>query len=66
MNAVEKQELPMIAKIIADEQWLEGERRGHYVSDHDPVVLFNACAVIIRIGEQMRAEAIAAISQSNQ
>ena len=65
MNAVERQELPMIAKIIADEQWLEGERRGCYVSDHDPVVLFNACAVIIRIGEQMRAEAIAAISQAN-
>ena len=63
MNAIERQELPMIAKIIADEQWLEGERRGHWVSEHDPIVVFNACNVVIRIGEQMRAEAIEAISR---
>lgn len=65
MNAIEKQQLPMIAKIIADEQWLESERRGHYVPDHDPIVLFNVCAVVIRVGEQMRAEAIEALSKSN-
>ena len=63
MNAIERQELPMIAKIIADEQWLEGERRGHWVSEHDPIVVFNACNAVIRIGEQMRAEAIEAISR---
>lgn len=65
MNIIEQQELPMIAKIIADETWLEGERRGCYVSERDPVVIFNVCAVIIRISEQMRHEAIEIICKNN-
>ena len=47
-------ELSMIQKIIADETWLEGERRGHPVSSHDPHVRENVCRVILRIGQQMR------------
>lgn len=44
----------MIQKIIADETWLEGERRGGYVSPDDPVVLANVCDVILSIGEKLR------------
>lgn len=47
-------ELPIIQKIIADETWLEGERRGCLVSPHDPVVCDNVCQVVLRIGSQLR------------
>jgi hypothetical protein len=46
-----------ISKIIADEQWLEGERRGQPVPANDPVVLGNVCAVVMRIGAAMREQA---------
>jgi len=48
------QELPVIRKIIADETWLEGERRGGYVSPEDPVVQEHVCDIILTIGEQLR------------
>jgi hypothetical protein len=48
-------ELPVIQKIIADETWLEGERRGCYVAPDDPVVRENVCRVILRIGAELRA-----------
>ena len=48
------QELPVIQKIIADETWLEGERRGGYVSPEDPVVQEHVCEIILTIGEQLR------------
>ena len=48
-------ELPVIQKIIADETWLEGERRGCYVSSEDPIVRENVCLVILRIGAELRA-----------
>jgi hypothetical protein len=47
-------ELPVIQKIIEDETWLEGERRGCLVSPHDPVVCDNVCQVVLRIGSQLR------------
>ena len=47
-------ELTVIHQIINDETWLEGERRGCSVSPHDPVVRENVCAVILRIGQQLR------------
>jgi len=47
-------ELPLIRKIVEDETWLEGERRGCPVSPHDPVVCEKVCAVILRIGQQLR------------
>lgn len=47
-------ELPVIDKIIRDETWLEGERRGCWVSPHDPVVRENVCRVILRIGAELR------------
>jgi hypothetical protein len=47
-------ELAVIHKIIEDETWLEGERRGCWVSFDDPVVRGNVCNVVLRIGQQMR------------
>ncbi len=48
-------QFPLIQKIIADETWLEGERRGCWVSPEDPVVKENVCRVILRVGAAMRA-----------
>jgi hypothetical protein len=59
-------ELPVIHKIIADETWLEGERRGREVSPDDPVVRDNVCAVILRIGEQLRENFQRELSSSEQ
>lgn len=47
-------QLPVIQKIIRDETWLEGERRGCPVTPNDPVVRENVCRVILRIGAQLR------------
>jgi hypothetical protein len=47
-------ELPVIRKIVDDETWLEGERRGCAVSPHDPAVREKVCLVILRIGAQLR------------
>ena len=44
----------MIQKIVADETWLEAERRGCPVPPDDPVVRENVCLVILRVGEVMR------------
>lgn len=49
-------ELPAIAKIVSDEVWLEGERRGCWVDPHDPVVVGKVCDIIMRLGAQMRAQ----------
>ena len=47
-------QLPVIHKIIADETWLEGERRGQPVSPTDPIVREKVCCVVLRIGQQLR------------
>lgn len=47
-------EIPAIQKIIADETWLEGERRGCPVAPTDPLVRENVCRVILQIGQQLR------------
>jgi len=48
-------QLPVIQKIIRDETWLEAERRGCPVAPTDPVVRDNVCAVVLRVGAQLRA-----------
>lgn len=55
-------QLPFIQKIIDDETWLEGERRGRPVDPDDPVVVDHVCAVILRVGGELRASAIACLS----
>jgi hypothetical protein len=47
-------EIPVISKIIQDETWLEGERRGCQVPSHDAAVRENVCKVILRIGQELR------------
>jgi len=47
-------QLSVIHKIVHDETWLEGERRGCYVSPKDRVVREKVCDVVLRIGQQMR------------
>lgn len=54
LDPVVFRELPVIQKIIADETWLEGERRGGYVSPDDPVVKEHVCDIILNIGEKLR------------
>jgi len=54
LDPVVFRELPVIEKIISDETWLEGERRGGYVSPEDPVVRDRVCDVILSIGENLR------------
>lgn len=48
-------QLPLVQKIIADETWLEGERRGCPVPSDDPVVREHVCEVILRVGAALRA-----------
>lgn len=47
-------ELPMVHQIIRDETWLESERRGCTVFPSDRVVRENVCAVVLRVGAQLR------------
>ena len=57
MNAADPilfRELPLIRKIIQDEIWLEGERRGCHVDPRDPIVLENVCRVVLRVGQDLR------------
>lgn len=53
-DPVALRQLPVIHKIIRDETWLEGERRGCHVAANDPVVRENVCRVILRVGQQLR------------
>ena len=57
-------ELPIIQKIIDDETWLEGERRGCHVSPDDHVVREKVCEIVLRIGQELRASLTAAIAKS--
>ncbi len=53
LDPIVAREIPVIHKIIADETWLEGERRGHPVASDDPVVREHVCEVILRVGQQL-------------
>ena len=50
-------QLPVIQRIIADETWLEGERRGCTVAPSDAVVRNRVCEIIPRIGQELREAA---------
>jgi len=53
-DPIMRHQLMMIHQIIHDETWLEGERRGCYVSPQDWIVREKVCDVVLRIGQQMR------------
>lgn len=57
-------ELPLIQKIIQDETWLEGERRGCHVGSDDQAVRDKVCEIILRIGQQLRDSVHATVSHS--
>jgi len=61
-DPVIRHQLPRIAQIVRDETWLEAERRGHTVPADDPVVRANVCAVILRVGAQMRDDVLRQIA----
>lgn len=52
-----QREVVMVRKIIDNERWLESERRGYDVGANDPEVMLNVCAIVLRVGEEMRMEA---------
>jgi hypothetical protein len=56
-------QLQVVQKIIEDETWLEGERRGCPVTPDDEVVRENVCRVVLRIGREMRANALASLER---
>lgn len=69
MNApdpVVARQLPLIEKIIADETWLEGERRGQPVAPCDRVVRENVCLVVLRMGHEMRQEVLRQLAAERQ
>ncbi len=55
-------QLPVIRKIIQDEMWFEGERRGCFVPQDDPVVREKVCDVILRIGRDLRETLMAQVA----
>jgi len=59
-------QVQVVQKIIADETWLEGERRGCPVSPDDRVVRENVCQIVLRVGQQMRDSAMAACGRLMQ
>lgn len=59
-------QLPVIQKIIADETWLEGERRGVPVSSEDPVVRENVCEIVLRVGAALREALTAEMADAPQ
>jgi hypothetical protein len=58
-------EIPVIEKIIQDETWFEGERRGCSVSPDDPAVQEKVCRVILRIGRELRESILSDIAASS-
>ena len=56
-NRILFREIPMVHKIIRDETWLEGERRGCEVSPLDTVVCENVCRIVLKHGHQIRESA---------
>lgn len=49
-----RHELPIISKIVQDETWLLGERRGCPVDPKDLEVQLRVAEIIIQIGKSMR------------
>jgi hypothetical protein len=54
LDPIIRLELPIIARIIRDETWLESERRGCPVSPHDPALQARICEIVLRVGQEMR------------
>lgn len=65
-DPVLSRQLPLIAKIVADETWLEGERRGRPVEPTDCAVREKVCLVVLRMGHEMRQQVMREIAAEKQ
>ena len=65
LDPIISSELPVIQRIIQDETWLEGERRGCFVLSGDPLVQEHVCQVILRIGQDLRKNTMEQFSASS-
>ena len=65
-DPVLQRQLPLIAKIISDETWLEGERRGQPVAHKDPVVQDKVCLVVLAMGQEMRQQVMREMAAERQ
>ena len=65
-DPVLKRQLPLIAKIISDETWLEGERRRQAVPPKDPVVQDRVCRVVLALGHEMRQQVLREMAAERQ
>lgn len=65
-DPVLRRQLPLIAKIVADETWLEGERRGRCVAPTDTVVREKVCQVVLRMGHEMRQQVLREMAAERQ
>lgn len=65
-DTVLNHEIPVIRKIIADETWLEGERRGCAVSSDDRVVRERVCTIVLKIGQELRDSIMRAMPVGSQ
>jgi len=52
-----KAEIPIVEKIIRDETWYEGERRGTPVNPNDPTVMSKVCNIISQNSDKIVKEA---------
>ena len=59
-------ELPVIRKIIDDETWLEGERRGCYVPRDDQAVRARVCEIVLRVGKELRDSLTASLANETR
>ena len=48
----------VVAQIVRDETWLEGERRKIFVAEHDPIVQLRVAEVILKEGGKMRSKSV--------
>jgi hypothetical protein len=48
----------VVAQIVRDETWLEGERRSTFVAEHDPVVQGRVAEIILEVGGKMRSQSV--------
>jgi len=65
-DPVLRRQLPLIAKIVADETWLEGERRGRAVEATDCAVREKVCLVVLRMGHDMRQQVLREMAAERQ
>lgn len=66
LDPVLRRQFPLIAKIVADETWLEGERRGRPVDAEDTTVRENVCLVVLRMGHEMRQQVLREMAAEKQ